>query len=80
MLRGSLLWKVKAKGGSRERLFRLQEDGVTICFEGRFGRSRSPQSCECWHCPVGAWGRRDTSCTAMTAGRARTWAVPQTHP
>ncbi|KAM7029969.1 1-phosphatidylinositol 4,5-bisphosphate phosphodiesterase delta-3 isoform 2-T2 [Acridotheres tristis] len=44
MLRGSLLWKVKAKGGCRERLFRLQEDGVTVCFEGRFGRARSPRS------------------------------------
>ncbi|KAF4803839.1 1-phosphatidylinositol 4,5-bisphosphate phosphodiesterase delta-3 [Turdus rufiventris] len=44
MLRGSLLWKVKAKGGCRERLFRLQEDGVTVCFEGRFRHTRSPQS------------------------------------
>ncbi|NXY61398.1 PLCD3 phosphodiesterase, partial [Callaeas wilsoni] len=49
MLRGSLLWKVKAKGGSRERLFRLQEDGVTVCFEGRFGRARSPQSFSVTH-------------------------------
>ncbi|NWH96568.1 PLCD3 phosphodiesterase, partial [Tichodroma muraria] len=49
MLRGSLLWKVKAKGGSRERLFRLQEDGVTVCFEGRFGRTRSPQSFSVTH-------------------------------
>lgn len=65
MLRGSLLWKVKAKGGARERLFRLQEDGVTVCFEGRFGRARSPQSCEC---PLGARGHRGTSCQ----GRART--------
>lgn len=56
MLRGSLLWKVKAKGGCRERLFRLQEDGVTVCFEGRFRHTRSPQSCECWDCPLGAWG------------------------
>lgn len=62
MLRGSLLWKVKARGGSRERLFRLQEDGVTVCFEGRFGHARSPQSCEC---PIGAWGHWCTSCTAM---------------
>ncbi|XP_032934673.1 1-phosphatidylinositol 4,5-bisphosphate phosphodiesterase delta-3 isoform X2 [Catharus ustulatus] len=44
MLQGSLLWKVKAKGGCRERLFRLQEDGVTVCFEGRFRHTRSPQS------------------------------------
>ncbi|NXA12167.1 PLCD3 phosphodiesterase, partial [Sapayoa aenigma] len=49
MLQGSLLWKVRAKGGSRERLFRLQEDGVTVCFEGRFGRTRSPQSFSVTH-------------------------------
>ncbi|XP_027766602.1 1-phosphatidylinositol 4,5-bisphosphate phosphodiesterase delta-3-like, partial [Empidonax traillii] len=49
MLQGSLLRKVRAKGGSRERLFRLQEDGVTVCFEGRFGRTRSPQSFSVTH-------------------------------
>ncbi|XP_027523697.1 1-phosphatidylinositol 4,5-bisphosphate phosphodiesterase delta-3 isoform X2 [Corapipo altera] len=49
MLQGSLLRKVRARGGSRERLFRLQEDGVTVCFEGRFGRTRSPQSFSVTH-------------------------------
>ncbi|XP_036254735.1 1-phosphatidylinositol 4,5-bisphosphate phosphodiesterase delta-3 [Molothrus ater] len=44
MLQGSLLWKVKARGGSRARLFRLQEDGVTVSFEGRFRRARAPRS------------------------------------
>uniref|UniRef100_A0A8C0VJD7 Phosphoinositide phospholipase C n=1 Tax=Cyanistes caeruleus TaxID=156563 RepID=A0A8C0VJD7_CYACU len=46
MLQGSLLWKVKAKGGSRERLFRLQEDGVTVCFEGRFRHALSVANIE----------------------------------
>ncbi|NXS55691.1 PLCD3 phosphodiesterase, partial [Brachypteracias leptosomus] len=49
MLRGSLLRKVKSRGVPRERLFRLQEDGVTVCFEGRFGGTRSPQSFSVTH-------------------------------
>ncbi|XP_074892270.1 1-phosphatidylinositol 4,5-bisphosphate phosphodiesterase delta-3 [Buteo buteo] len=49
MLRGSLLRKIKSRGGPRERLFCLQEDGVTVCFEGRFGRARSQQSFSVMH-------------------------------
>ncbi|NXR01515.1 PLCD3 phosphodiesterase, partial [Sagittarius serpentarius] len=49
MLRGSLLRKIKSRGGPRERLFRLQEDGATVCFEGRFGRARSLQSFPVMH-------------------------------
>ncbi|NWR57822.1 PLCD3 phosphodiesterase, partial [Bucorvus abyssinicus] len=49
MLRGSLLRKIKSRGVPRERLFRLQEDGVTVCFEGRFGGARSPQSFSVTH-------------------------------
>ncbi|NWQ86629.1 PLCD3 phosphodiesterase, partial [Burhinus bistriatus] len=44
MLRGSLLWKIKSRGKPRERLFRLQEDGATVCFERGFRRARSQQS------------------------------------
>uniref|UniRef100_U3K451 Phosphoinositide phospholipase C n=1 Tax=Ficedula albicollis TaxID=59894 RepID=U3K451_FICAL len=58
MLQGSLLWKVKAKGGGRERLFRLQEDGVTVCFEGRFGRARSPRSFSVAHIEAVRQGRQ----------------------
>ncbi|XP_056367991.1 1-phosphatidylinositol 4,5-bisphosphate phosphodiesterase delta-3 isoform X4 [Oenanthe melanoleuca] len=58
MLRGSLLRKVKAKGGGRERLFRLQEDGVTVCFEGRFGRARSPRSFSVAHIEAVRQGRQ----------------------
>ncbi|XP_010189411.1 PREDICTED: 1-phosphatidylinositol 4,5-bisphosphate phosphodiesterase delta-3-like, partial [Mesitornis unicolor] len=49
MLRGSLLRKIKSRGAPRERLFRLQEDGATVCFEGGFGRSRSQQSFSVTH-------------------------------
>ncbi|XP_038018938.1 1-phosphatidylinositol 4,5-bisphosphate phosphodiesterase delta-3 isoform X2 [Motacilla alba alba] len=58
MLQGSLLWKVKAQGGSRARLFRLQEDGVTVCFEGRFRRARSPRSFSVAHVEAVRQGRR----------------------
>ena len=56
MLRGSLLRKIKARGIPRERLFRLQEDGATVCFEGGFRRARSGQSCECWRWGPSPWG------------------------
>ncbi|KAM6115054.1 1-phosphatidylinositol 4,5-bisphosphate phosphodiesterase delta-3 [Phoenicopterus ruber ruber] len=49
MLRGSLLRKIKSRGGPRERLFRLQEDGATVCFEGGFRRARSQQSFSVMH-------------------------------
>ncbi|NWW94873.1 PLCD3 phosphodiesterase, partial [Rhynochetos jubatus] len=49
MLRGSLLRKIKSRGDPRERLFRLQEDGVTICFEGGFRHARSQQSFSVMH-------------------------------
>uniref|UniRef100_A0A8C4U5B6 Phosphoinositide phospholipase C n=1 Tax=Falco tinnunculus TaxID=100819 RepID=A0A8C4U5B6_FALTI len=49
MLRGSIFRKIKSRGCPRERLFRLQEDGVTVCFEGRFGRTRSQQSFSVMH-------------------------------
>ncbi|NWJ04246.1 PLCD3 phosphodiesterase, partial [Crypturellus undulatus] len=40
MLKGSLLWKIKAPR-AKERLYRLQEDGLTIWFERRFRHARS---------------------------------------
>uniref|UniRef100_A0A8B9QZG0 Phosphoinositide phospholipase C n=1 Tax=Anas platyrhynchos TaxID=8839 RepID=A0A8B9QZG0_ANAPL len=42
MLRGSLLRKVKARR-AKERLYRLQEDGMTVWFERRFRRAPSKQ-------------------------------------
>ncbi|XP_030364474.1 1-phosphatidylinositol 4,5-bisphosphate phosphodiesterase delta-3 isoform X1 [Strigops habroptila] len=49
MLRGSLLRKIKSRGSPRERLFRLQEDGATVCFEGRFRRARAQRSFSVMH-------------------------------
>lgn len=49
MLRGSLLRKIKSRGSPRERLFRLQEDGATVCFEGRFGRRCAQRSFSVMH-------------------------------
>lgn len=46
MLQGSLLRKVTSRR-AKERRFRLQEDGVTVVSERRFGRAPSKQSCEC---------------------------------
>ncbi|XP_019379079.1 PREDICTED: 1-phosphatidylinositol 4,5-bisphosphate phosphodiesterase delta-3 isoform X1 [Gavialis gangeticus] len=43
MLKGSLLWKIKSRKGQKERLYRLQEDGMTIWFERRFQRAHSKQ-------------------------------------
>ncbi|NXC41313.1 PLCD3 phosphodiesterase, partial [Penelope pileata] len=42
MLRGSLLRKVKRRR-AQERLYRLQEDGATVCFERRFRHAPSQQ-------------------------------------
>ncbi|XP_074835087.1 1-phosphatidylinositol 4,5-bisphosphate phosphodiesterase delta-3 isoform X5 [Carettochelys insculpta] len=43
MLKGSLLWKIKSRRWQKQRLYRLQEDGLTIWFESRFKRPRSKQ-------------------------------------
>ncbi|XP_068775542.1 1-phosphatidylinositol 4,5-bisphosphate phosphodiesterase delta-3 [Struthio camelus] len=43
MLKGSLLWKIKSPRRAKERLYRLQEDGMTIWFERRFRRPHSKQ-------------------------------------
>ncbi|XP_054849577.1 1-phosphatidylinositol 4,5-bisphosphate phosphodiesterase delta-3 [Eublepharis macularius] len=41
MLKGSLLWKIKGRQQQKQRLHRLQEDGMTIWFETRFKRGHS---------------------------------------
>ncbi|NXJ71319.1 PLCD3 phosphodiesterase, partial [Rostratula benghalensis] len=58
MLRGSLLWKIKSRGTPRERLFRLQEDGATVCFEGGFRRAHSQQSFSVLHMEAVREGRQ----------------------
>ncbi|XP_015278833.1 PREDICTED: 1-phosphatidylinositol 4,5-bisphosphate phosphodiesterase delta-3 [Gekko japonicus] len=41
LLKGSLLWKIKGRQQQKQRLHRLQEDGMTIWFETRFKRAHS---------------------------------------
>ncbi|XP_053116718.1 1-phosphatidylinositol 4,5-bisphosphate phosphodiesterase delta-3 isoform X3 [Hemicordylus capensis] len=41
MLKGSLFWKIKGHRQQKQRLYRLQEDGMTIWFETRFKRAHS---------------------------------------
>ncbi|KAJ6636879.1 hypothetical protein lerEdw1_013937, partial [Lerista edwardsae] len=41
MLKGSLFWKIKGPRQQKQRLYRLQEDGMTIWFETRFKRAHS---------------------------------------
>uniref|UniRef100_A0ABM5GRH3 Phosphoinositide phospholipase C n=1 Tax=Pogona vitticeps TaxID=103695 RepID=A0ABM5GRH3_9SAUR len=41
MLRGSYFWKVKSHRPQKQRLYRLQEDGMTIWFETRFKKAYS---------------------------------------
>ncbi|XP_044302966.1 1-phosphatidylinositol 4,5-bisphosphate phosphodiesterase delta-3 isoform X1 [Varanus komodoensis] len=41
LLKGSLFWKVKAHQPRKQRLYRLQEDGMTIWFETRFKKAHS---------------------------------------
>ena len=55
MLQGSLLRKVTSRR-AKERRFRLQEDGVTVVSERRFGRAPSKQSCECRRWAPRGWG------------------------
>lgn len=41
MLKGSLFWKIKGPRQQKQRLYRLQEDGMTVWFETRFKRAHS---------------------------------------
>ncbi|XP_061446454.1 1-phosphatidylinositol 4,5-bisphosphate phosphodiesterase delta-3 isoform X1 [Rhineura floridana] len=41
MLKGTPFWKVKAHQPQKQRLYRLQEDGMTIWFETRFKKAYS---------------------------------------
>nr|XP_009683662.1 PREDICTED: 1-phosphatidylinositol 4,5-bisphosphate phosphodiesterase delta-3 [Struthio camelus australis] len=58
MLKGSLLWKIKSPRRAKERLYRLQEDGMTIWFERRFRRPHSKQiwtGCQALSLPGRTW-------------------------
>ncbi|KAL8175627.1 UNVERIFIED_CONTAM: hypothetical protein K2H54_000776 [Gekko kuhli] len=45
LLKGSLLWKIKGRQQQKQRLHRLQEDGMTVWFETRFKRAHSKHVC-----------------------------------
>ncbi|XP_029428290.1 1-phosphatidylinositol 4,5-bisphosphate phosphodiesterase delta-3 [Rhinatrema bivittatum] len=44
MIKGSQLWKIKSRTWRKQRLYRLEQDGMTIWFESPSKRSRSKQT------------------------------------
>ncbi|EPY89688.1 1-phosphatidylinositol-4,5-bisphosphate phosphodiesterase delta-3-like protein [Camelus ferus] len=54
MLRGSRLCKIRSRTWQKERLYRLQEDGLSVWFQRRIPRAPSQHICElglgsCWY-------------------------------
>lgn len=47
MLRGSRLLKIRSRTWHKERLYRLQEDGLSVWFQRRIPRAASKHICEC---------------------------------
>lgn len=46
MLRGSRLCKIRSRTWQKERLYRLQEDGLSVWFQRRIPRAPSQHICE----------------------------------
>lgn len=46
MLRGSRLCKIRSRTWQKERLYRLQEDGLTVWFQRRIPHAPSQHICE----------------------------------
>lgn len=46
MLRGSRLCKIRSRTWQKERLYRLQEDGLTVWFQRRVPHAPSQHICE----------------------------------
>lgn len=46
MLRGSRLCKIRSRTWHKERLYRLQEDGLSVWFQRRIPRAPSQHICE----------------------------------
>lgn len=46
MLRGSRLLKIRSRTWHKERLYRLQEDGLSVWFQRRIPRAASQHICE----------------------------------
>ncbi|XP_077171937.1 1-phosphatidylinositol 4,5-bisphosphate phosphodiesterase delta-3 isoform X2 [Paroedura picta] len=49
LLKGSLLWKIKGRQRQKQRLHRLQDDGMTIWFETRYKRAHSKHVFSIFH-------------------------------
>ncbi|KAK2110979.1 1-phosphatidylinositol 4,5-bisphosphate phosphodiesterase delta-3 [Saguinus oedipus] len=58
MLRGSRLRKIRSRTWQKERLYRLQEDGLTVWFQRRIPRAPSQHICEPPGGGAGRAGRR----------------------
>lgn len=58
MLRGSRLCKIRSRTWQKERLYRLQEDGLTVWFQRRFPHAPSQHICELGGRTGGWTGRR----------------------
>lgn len=56
MLRGSRLLKIRSRTWHKERLYRLQEDGLSVWFQRRIPRAASQHVCE-WVRGGAGWGR-----------------------
>lgn len=59
MLRGSRLCKIRSRTWQKERLYRLQEDGVSVWFQRKIPRAPSQHICEPRR--VGAGRARDSA-------------------
>lgn len=55
MLRGSRLCEIRSRTWQKERLYRLQEDGLSVWFQRRFPHAPSRHSCEQYG--QTGWGR-----------------------
>lgn len=56
MLRGSRLCKIRSRTWQKERLYRLQEDGLSVWFQRRVPRRPSQHICELGGAGTG-WAR-----------------------
>lgn len=68
MLRGSRLLKIRSRTWHKERLYRLQEDGLSVWFQRRIQHAPSKHICEWsqqgWR-PAGQWGQQRGAATAI---------------
>lgn len=71
MLRGSRLCKIRSRTWQKERLYRLQEDGLSVWFQRRIPRAPSQHICELGPGRARAgWGQWRPGPAALTRPRA----------